>query len=76
VEALLKTLAPPPAEAITREVLRTIRAVQVLEEIGTPEAQAVLRAVTQGSSERSAREAREALERLKESADRRPGDQR
>jgi WD40 repeat protein len=71
VETLLKTLASPPSETMTRELLRTIRAVEVLEEIGTPEAQEVLRAVAQGLSERPAREAREALERLKERADRR-----
>jgi WD40 repeat protein len=71
VEALLETLAPQRAEELTGEQLRTIRAFQVLEQVGTPAAQEVLRAVARGPEERPAREAREALDRLKRRANRR-----
>jgi hypothetical protein len=71
VEALLEAVGPQRAEGLTGEQLRTIRAVQVLEQVGTPEAQEILRAVAKGPQDRPAREARAALDRLQ-----RPGDRR
>jgi len=61
VDALLTNLRTNPG----RETLRTIRAVQVLEGIGTPEAQQVLRKVAKGAAAaRETRVARDALDRL------------
>ncbi len=61
VEHVLAALhrAPPPT------VLRTLRCIQVLEQIGTPEARQLLRMLTTGApAARETREAREALERM------------
>jgi hypothetical protein len=49
-----------------REMLRTLRAIQVLERIGTAEARGILQVLADGSiGARSTREARESLQRLK-----------
>jgi hypothetical protein len=74
LESILAALPPaephdsPPA-ALRGEPLRTVRAIQVLEWIGTPEARAVLRSLAGGEpSAQETRHARVSLERL----DRRP----
>jgi hypothetical protein len=55
--------------ALTTEQLRGLRAVEVLERIGTPEARKLLEEVAGGAKEaRLTREARAALERLKYSS--------
>jgi hypothetical protein len=60
-EALLATMRTAPP----RETLRALRAIQVLERIGTPEAQHVLRKLAAGASgARQTRDAKKALERL------------
>jgi WD40 repeat protein len=62
-EALLKDLDGQPVRSAA--VLQGIRAVAVLEQIGTPEAMALLRELAQGLGEaRLTREARGALDRL------------
>ncbi|MFL6112565.1 MAG: WD40 repeat domain-containing protein, partial [Catenulispora sp.] len=62
-EALLAS--PPPVGAVTGEALRGVRAVEVLEAVGTPEAVAVLAALAGGApSARATAEARAACERL------------
>jgi hypothetical protein len=60
VEAILAgaRLVPPAA------TLRSLRAIQVLECIGTSEARGVLRGLASGAAARETREARAALERL------------
>jgi RNA polymerase sigma factor (sigma-70 family) len=61
VEELLKTLEEPPSG----ETLRTLRAMAVLERIGTPDARQVLNRIAQGIPEaRVTREAKAAVERL------------
>jgi WD40 repeat protein len=62
---------PPPAAGrrqpglLVGEPLRTVRAIQVLERIGTPAAREVLRSLARGEPEaRETREAKAALERL------------
>ncbi len=66
-------LKPTPAEAPDKlpllaaapgEVLRVVRAIEVLERIGTPVARAILQRLDDGRPSRSAREARAALERM------------
>jgi RNA polymerase sigma factor (sigma-70 family) len=53
-------------QALSLEALRALRAVEVLEEVGTPQAQAVLAELARGTGEaRLTREARAALERLR-----------
>jgi hypothetical protein len=60
VKALLDERPPPSGET-----LRTLRAIQVLERIGTKEACAVLKKLASGAeAARESREAKEALERL------------
>jgi RNA polymerase sigma factor (sigma-70 family) len=62
IEALLKRLRPPIADG---ETLRSVRAVAVLEDIGSPEARKVLQSLTKGAAEaRVTQEAKAALERL------------
>ena len=59
---LLDALAGPVTAG---EALRVLRAVEVLEYIGTPEAQAVLKELAQGAPEaRLTQEAKAALDRL------------
>jgi hypothetical protein len=66
VTAILDTMRTAP----TTEVLRTHRAIQVLERIGTAEARQILQQLATGApAARETREAKEALERLA----RRPG---
>ncbi len=61
VEALLAGMRTAPPE----ETLRSLRAIQVLERIGTPDAQRVLRKLATGAAAaRETRDARDALERL------------
>ena len=63
---LLKPLlAPEP----TSEQARIWRAIEVLEQVGTPEAQAVLEAVAATSTRGLSREARAALARLAKKAE-------
>jgi WD40 repeat protein len=64
IEALLEGQDTSRGEALTGDLLRSVRAVQVLERVGTPEAQELLRSLTKGPAERVAREAGEALTRL------------
>jgi hypothetical protein len=62
LEKVLERLAGPVTDA---EKLRAIRAVEVLEQIGTAEARTVLRDVARGTPEaRLTRDAKEALQRL------------
>jgi WD40 repeat protein len=74
LESILAALPPAgpqdgPPDALLGEPLRTVRAIQVLEWIGTPEARAVLRSLAGGES--SAQETRHAKVSL-ELLDRRP----
>jgi WD40 repeat protein len=71
IEALLEEgLKPVPVKTLPpgvleRERLRTVRAIRVLEQIGTPEARKVLEALAKGEpDERATQEARASLERL------------
>ena len=60
---LLANMRGPPAK--TSPTLRVLRAIEVLEHIGTPEAQAVLQSLARGTSQaRLTQEAKAALERL------------
>jgi hypothetical protein len=60
VEQLLRD-----AEAMSHEQLRLLRAVELLEQVGSPEARQVLRALASGAPEvRRTREAKAALNRL------------
>ena len=61
VEKLLDQLMAVPAP----EQLRRVRAIEVLEQIGTTDAQAVLQRLTAGAAARPTREAQAALERLR-----------
>lgn len=62
VEALLKKLDGPVTHP---EVLRALRALEVLEQIGTPEAQEVLKTIAQGAPEAQlTQDAKAALDRL------------
>jgi hypothetical protein len=62
VEQLLPKLEPPP----TREQLRDVRAIRVLEEIGTPAAEKVLETLAKGQSGAwQTEQAKTALERLR-----------
>jgi hypothetical protein len=60
VKAILAGARPIPPAA----TLRSLRAIQVLERIGTPEARGVLRNLASGAAARETREAKAALERL------------
>jgi hypothetical protein len=60
-ERLLESLAKGELDA---DGLRNLRAVQVLEQIGTPEASAVLKGLAGGAPGRLSREAKLALEVL------------
>jgi hypothetical protein len=63
IEALLNRLRPPITDT---ETLRSLRAVAVLEDIGTPEAKRILETLTKGVLEaRLTLESKAALERLK-----------
>jgi len=63
VEMLLRMI---PSSAVDSETLRALRALEVMERIGTPEARAVLENVSAGvSTSRFHRRARAALARLK-----------
>ncbi len=62
IEALLKRLRPPITDG---ETLRALRAVAVLEDIGTPESRTILEALAKGATEaRLTNEAKAALQRL------------
>ncbi|MBY0524228.1 MAG: tetratricopeptide repeat protein, partial [Gemmataceae bacterium] len=62
LESLLAKLAGPVTDP---ETLRAIRAVEVLEKIGTPDAQAILRTLAKGAEDaRLTQDAKAALERL------------
>jgi WD40 repeat protein len=61
----IERLLPTSEVVRSRDVLQTVRAIEVLEHIGTPEAQQVLKTLAQGMPEaRVTREASAALERL------------
>jgi hypothetical protein len=61
----LKELLDLPRPVPSGEALRTLRAIQVLERIGTPEARGVLKKLAGGAAAaRETREAQESLERL------------
>jgi HEAT repeat protein len=60
IEAVLTDRTRPPPEE-----LRTLRAIAVLERIGTPEARQALEKLTGGAEARERQEAKAALERLK-----------
>jgi hypothetical protein len=63
IGAILDAEEPPPPDA---EVVRVIRAIRVLEEIGTPEAGEILGRLANGAPEApTGREAEAALERLR-----------
>jgi hypothetical protein len=65
-QARLKTILEPPAVVRSPEVLRTLRAIETLERIGSPEAANVLRKLAEGPAElRPTVEARTALERVR-----------
>jgi hypothetical protein len=65
VRRQVKAILDAPRPVPSGETLRTIRAIQVLERIGTPEAQGVLKKLATGAeAARETREAKEALERL------------
>jgi WD40 repeat protein len=65
-QARLKTILEPPAVVRLPELLRTLRAIETLERIGTPEAAGVLRKLAEGSTElRPTVEAKAALERIR-----------
>ncbi len=62
IEALLKRLMPPIADS---ETLRSLRAIAVLEDIGTSEARKILETLAKGSMDaRLTREAKATLERM------------
>jgi hypothetical protein len=70
VDGLIKKLEGPLSSA---EELRTLRALEVLERLGTPEARTVLQTLAEGAPDaRQTREARAALERLARGATTRP----
>lgn len=60
IESILTGEKRPPSEA-----LRTMRAIAVLERIGTPEARSILEKLSGGAAARETSEARAALQRLK-----------
>jgi WD40 repeat protein len=65
-QARLKAILEPPAVVRSPELLRTLRGIETLERIGTPEAADVLRKLAAGPTElRPTVEARAALERMK-----------
>jgi hypothetical protein len=59
LDAILAEAMPQPVES-----LRTLRAIAVLERIGTPQARRVLEKLSGGADVRETREAKKALERL------------
>jgi hypothetical protein len=61
IDAILARLQDPPSD----ESLRALRAVQVLEYIGTAEARDVLRKLADGAPASQTREAKTAVERIK-----------
>jgi len=62
IEGLLKRLEGPLQE---REKIRNVRAIEVLEEIGTPQAKSVLETLAKGAAAaRETEEAKASLERL------------
>jgi WD40 repeat protein len=65
-QARLKAILEPPAVVRSPELLQTLRGIETLERIGTPEARAVLQKLAEGPAElRPTVEARAALERMK-----------
>jgi len=66
LEQILNTLAGVPGP----ETLRTIRAIMAMENIGSPEAQAILQALARGApGARETEEAKGSLQRLQKTAD-------
>ena len=61
LEGLLRKLAAAP---LSQELLRRLRAIQVLEQIATPEARQILRALADGPPSWDQQEAQAALDRL------------
>jgi HEAT repeat protein len=65
VRRQIKAILDAPRAVPSGETLRTMRAIQVLERIGTPEARDVLKKLAAGAAAaRETREAQESLERL------------
>jgi hypothetical protein len=65
VRRQIKAILDAPRAVPSGEILRTLRAIQVLERIGTPEARDVLKKLAAGAvAARETREAQESLERL------------
>ena len=61
IEDLLNKIECGP---LTPETLQTLRAIEVLEHLGTPEARRLLEKLGGGAEARETREAKAALERL------------
>ncbi len=69
VRRQIKAILDAPRAVPSGEALRTLRAIQVLERIGTPEARDVLKKLAAGAAgARQTREAQESLERLSRKA--------
>jgi hypothetical protein len=61
----IESLVPTSEIVLSREILPGVRAIEVLEHVGTVEAQQVLKTLAQGMPEaRITREAKSSLERL------------
>jgi hypothetical protein len=65
VEKLLEKLAGVEGPALSREQVAALRALEVLEKLGTPEAQQVLEKLARGpATDRLTQEAKASVERL------------
>jgi hypothetical protein len=64
IEGILEAIGPPPLRAAEGDPLRALRAVEVLERIGTPEAVRLLKKLGAGSPSAAAEAAEAAVERL------------
>jgi WD40 repeat protein len=64
IEAILEAIGPPPLRAGEGDPLRALRAVEVLERIGSPEAVRILKKLASGTPSAAAEAAAAAVERL------------